>query len=139
MRTEFTETCPLANWCPAILSFQTGMDAILLYYRCLSVCGLLQSPSSVPVKAAKVSVSPVASQCGAVSTTFAQWCSSVGENCQRFSSGIPMWGSFKYVFPVVFKCTLGQPVAFKWHSSVHWASQCTLSQGKGSETNTRIL
>ena len=26
---EFTETFPLAYWCPAILSFQTGMDATL--------------------------------------------------------------------------------------------------------------
>ena len=26
---EYTETCPLAYWCLAILSFQTGKDAIL--------------------------------------------------------------------------------------------------------------
>ena len=32
----------------------------------------------------------------------------------------------------MFQCTLGQPVAFQWHSSVHWTSQCTLAQGKGS-------
>ena len=36
-KTEFTETCPLAAWCPAILSFQTGMDATLLNYMCLCV------------------------------------------------------------------------------------------------------
>ena len=27
--TEYTETCPLAYWCPAILLFQTGLDATL--------------------------------------------------------------------------------------------------------------
>ena len=32
---------------------------------------------------------------------------------------------------MVSQCTLGQPVAFQWHSSVHWTSQCTLAQGKG--------
>ena len=29
VKAEFTETCPLAYWCPAILSFQTGIDATL--------------------------------------------------------------------------------------------------------------
>ena len=28
-KAEYTDTCPLAYWCPAILSFQTGMDATL--------------------------------------------------------------------------------------------------------------
>ena len=32
---------------------------------------------------------------------------------------------------MVFQCTLGQPVTFQWHSSVHWTSECTLAQGKG--------
>ena len=27
VKAEYTETYPLAYWCPAILSFQTGMDA----------------------------------------------------------------------------------------------------------------
>ena len=27
VKAEFTDTCPLADWYPAILSFQTGMDA----------------------------------------------------------------------------------------------------------------
>ena len=31
---------------------------------------------------------------------------------------------------MVSQCTLGQPVAFQWHSSIHWTSQCTLGQGK---------
>ena len=48
-KAEFTETCPLADWCPAILSFQTGMDATLLNYMCLGVCGLLSPSSGVPV------------------------------------------------------------------------------------------
>ena len=52
------------------------------------------------------------------STKFLQWHSSVGLFQLSF-------------FPVVFQCTLGQPVAFQWHSSVHWTSQCTLAQGKG--------
>ena len=32
---------------------------------------------------------------------------------------------------MVSQCTLGKPVAFQWHSSVHLTSQCTLAQGKG--------
>ena len=43
VKAEFTETWPLAAWCPIILSFQTGMGATLLNYMCLDVCGLLQS------------------------------------------------------------------------------------------------
>ena len=34
---------------------------------------------------------------------------------------------------MVTQCTLGQPVAFQWHSSVHWTSQCTLAKGKGTQ------
>ena len=49
VKAEFTETCPLADWCPAILSFQTSTDATLLNYMCWGVCELLQSPSGVPV------------------------------------------------------------------------------------------
>ena len=37
VKAEFTETCPLAAWSPAIFSFQTGMDATLLNYMCLGV------------------------------------------------------------------------------------------------------
>ena len=29
VKAEYTETCPLAYWCRAILSFQTGMDVTL--------------------------------------------------------------------------------------------------------------
>ena len=43
VNAEFTETCPLADWCPAILSFQTGMDATMLNYMYLGMCGMLQS------------------------------------------------------------------------------------------------
>ena len=35
VKAEFTETCQLPAWCPAILSFQGGMDATLLNYMCL--------------------------------------------------------------------------------------------------------
>ena len=76
---EFTETCPLAAWCPAILSFQTGMNATLLNYVFLGVYELLQS---------------------------LQWHSSVGCHSQSFSSDIPVWGSFSYIF--------------HWCSSVGW-------------------
>ena len=74
---------------------------------CLSwVCVGCHSPSSgVPVKAAKVRVSPVASQCGAVSnkffpvvfqckqklSKFLQWHSSVGQFQLSFSSGAPVY------------------------------------------------
>ena len=57
-----------------------------------------------------------------VSTKFFQWCSSVP--C-KYSLGRP----------VVSQCILGQPVAFQWHSSVHWTSQCTLAQGKGENND----
>ena len=29
VKAEYTKTCSIAYWCPAILSFQTGMDATL--------------------------------------------------------------------------------------------------------------
>ena len=41
VKAEFAETCPLAACWPVILSFQTGMDAILFNHMCLGVCGLL--------------------------------------------------------------------------------------------------
>ena len=41
VKIEFTDTYPLADGCPAILSFQTGMDATLLNFMCRLVCGLL--------------------------------------------------------------------------------------------------
>ena len=40
---------------------------------------------------------------------------------------------------MVSQCTLSQPVAFQWHSSVHWTSQCTLAQGKGIVINIHIF
>ena len=70
-------------------------------------------------------------QCRLQKLEFLQWHPSVGRIQLNFSSGIPVWGCFNKVFPVVSQCTLGQPVAFQWHSSVHWTSQCTLAQGKG--------
>ena len=70
VKAEFTETCPLAAWCPVILSFEIGMGATMLNYLCLDVCGLLHS---------------------------LQWCSSVGCNSQSFSSGIPVWGSCNFL------------------------------------------
>ena len=114
----------LAAWCSAILSFKLAWILICLtIYVPVRVGGLLQS---------------------------LQWC--VGYNNQSFSSGIPVWGSFKYVFqccssvpsryspgrPVVTQCTLGQSVAFQWHSSVHWTSQCTLAQGKSDDKSAWV-
>ena len=95
----------------------------MLSYMCRGVCGLLQSLQWCSSVCCKSWVSSVASQCWADSTKFLQWCSSVP--C-KYSLGRP----------VVFQCTLGQPVAFQWHSSVHWTSQCTLAQDKGSAVNS---
>ena len=44
VKFEFKELYPLAAWCLTILSFQTDMDATLLNYMCLGVCGLLVPP-----------------------------------------------------------------------------------------------
>ena len=81
----------------------------------------------------------MASQCGAVSTKFLQWHSNVG----LFQLSFFQWCSSvpcKYSLgrPVVSQCTLGQQMAFQWHSSVHWTSQCTLAQGKGNTENVSI-
>ena len=43
VKDEFTETCPLAAMCPVIL-FLTGMDATLLNYMCLGMCGMFIVP-----------------------------------------------------------------------------------------------
>ena len=85
------------------------------YSACLTIwvgaCGGCHSPSSgVPVQAAKVRVSPVASQCGADSTKFLQWHSSVGLFQLSFSSGVPVYpASLRWVF--------------QWYSGVHWVNQ----------------
>ena len=67
---------------------------------------------------------------------FLQWHSSVGQFQLSFSSGVP-------VYPALFARSpsgipLGQPVVFRWHSSVHWTSQFTLAQGKGIGIDTNI-
>ena len=84
------------------------------YSACLTICvgacvGCHSPSSGVPVYAAKVRVSPVASQCGADSTKFLQWHSSVGLFWLSFSSGVPVYtGS-----------TSGIPV-YTGPASVHW-------------------
>ena len=82
--------------------------------------------SSVGCKS--VRVSPVASQCGAVSNKFLQWHSSVGLFQLSFSSGVLVYpASIRWVahwYPSAQRVN-------QWHSSVHWTSQCTLAQGKG--------
>ena len=80
-------------------------------------------------------VSPAASQCGAVLTKFLQWHSSGAVSTKFFQwcSSVPC--KYSLGRSVVSQCTLGQPVAFQWHFSVHWTSQCKLAQGKGSEGN----
>ena len=88
VKAEYTEIYPLDYWCPAILSFQTGMDDTL--HAKLYASG--RPSSGVPVYAVKVS--PVASQCGVDSTKFLQWHSSVGLFQLSFSSGDPVWGCF---------------------------------------------
>ena len=80
----------------------------MLNYMCRGVCGLSQSLqwcSSV-----KVRVSPVASQCGADSTKFLQWHSSVGLFQISFSNGVP-------VYPA------GIHWVAQWYPSVHWVNQ----------------
>ena len=84
LNSEFTETCPLVSCFAAILSFKTGMAATLLSYMCQGVLQSLQWCSNVGCKRR---VSPVAFQCGAISTKF---------------------------FPVVFQCTLQ---VFAWSPS----------------------
>ena len=99
-----------------------------------------------------VTVPPVVFQCRLQKLEFLQWHPSVGRIQLSFSSGIPVWGCFNYVFqwcssvpckyslggPVVSQCTLGHAVAFQWHSTVHWTSQCTLAQGKGTVFTTAL-
>ena len=98
------------------------------FFQCHSDVGciIILSPSSgVSVLAAMVRVSPVAFQCGTVSTKSFQWCSSVGYNRKRFSGDIPVWDSFYYVLPVVFQCTLQVFTGVtRWYPSVHWGNQC---------------
>ena len=107
------------------------------------------SPSSgVPVLAAKVIVSPVASQCVCVCVYVCVCVGGVGVGGGggwgggvqlSFSSGIPVWGCFNYVFPVVFQCTLqvfaGSPSGIPVHtgatSGIPVAFQCTLTQRRG--------
>ena len=81
VKAEFTETCPLADWCPAILSFQTVMDATLLNYICRGVFGLLH-----PLQ--------WCSRVGCKSKEFLEWHPSVGQFQLSFSSGIPVLGCF---------------------------------------------
>ena len=75
-------------------------------------------------------------QCMLQWSEFLQWHSSVGQFQLSFSSGVP-------VYPALFARSpsgipLGQPVVFRWHSSVHWTSQFTLAQGKGIGIDTNI-
>ena len=103
VKAEFTETCPLAAWCSAILSFQTGMDATLLNYMRLGVgvgvgveWGWGWNGGGGGVGVGAVTVLPMAFQRGAVSTKFFQWCSSV-PCCIRWVA--------------------------QWYPSVHWVNQ----------------
>ena len=82
---------------------------------CLTICagacvGCYSPSSGVPVQATKVRVSPVASQCGAFSTKFLQWHSSVGLFQLSFSSSVP-------VYPASFRWVA------QWYTSVHWVNQ----------------
>ena len=73
-------------------------------------------------------VSPVASQCGAFSTKFRQWHSSVELFQLSFSSGVPVYpASLRRVaqwYPSVQWVN-------QWYSGVHRTNECTLAQGKG--------
>ena len=63
-----------------------------------------------------VTVPPVVFQCRLQKLEFLQWHPSVGRIQLSFSSGIPLWGCFNKVFPVVFQCTL--QVFAGWSSSI---------------------
>ena len=87
----------------------------MCYSICLTICagvcvGCYSPSSGVPVKAAKVRVSLVASQCGAVLTKFLHWHFSVGLFQLSFSSGVP-------VYPASNGCVA------QWYPSVHWVNQ----------------
>ena len=78
---------------------------------CVGACVGCHNPSSgVSVQAAKVRVSPVASQCGADSIKFLQWHSSVGLFQLSFSNGVP-------VYPANIRRVA------QWYPSVHWVNQ----------------
>ena len=111
------------------------------YSACLTICvgacvGCHRPSNGVPVYAAKVRISPVASQCRAESTKFLQWYSSLGLFQLSFSSGVPVYpASIRWVaqwYPSVHWVN-------QWHSSVHQISQCTLAQGKGKILPLRSL
>ena len=74
VKAEFMETCSLADWCPTILSFQTGMDDTLLNYMYLCVCVYVCKG---------VAVHPVVFQ-----FRLQKWHPSVGQFQLSFSSGI---------------------------------------------------
>ena len=98
VKAEYTETCPLAYWCPAILSFQTDMDATL--HAHLYVSGRVWA----------VTVLPVVFQCRLQMFEFLQWHSSVGRIQLSFSSGVP-------VYPASIRWVA------QWYPSVHWVDQ----------------
>ena len=92
-----------------------------------------------------VTVPPVVLQCRLQILEFLQWHPSVGPFQLSFSSGIPVRLFQLNLSSGVPVCsasirlvaqwypTLGHPVTFQLHSSVHWTSQCILSQVKGEE------
>ena len=114
VKAEFTETCPLPAWCPAISSFQTGLDATPLNYMCLGVWAV-----TVPL---------VVFQCRLQQSECLQWHSSVGQFQLSFCRDVPVYpASIRWVtqwYPSVHW-------VIQWHSSVHWTSQSTQAQGKG--------
>ena len=92
VKAEFTETCPLGA--PSSCHFKlTWM--LLCLTLCAWVCmGCYSCSSGVPVYSAIVSVSPVAFQCGTVSTKFFRV---VFQCTLQYSLGRP----------VIYQCTLG--------------------------------
>ena len=115
VKAGYTETCPLAYWSPAILSFQTGMNATL--HAKLYVWGRVWA----------VTVSPVVFQCRLQKLEFLQWHSSVWLFQLSFSSGVPVYpASIRWVaqrYPSVYWVnqwySSGFPV-YTGPASVHW-------------------
>ena len=81
VKAELTEICPLVAWCPAILSFQTDIDASLL--NCVCSGGVWA-----------VIVRPEVFQCSL-------------QYSQSFSSGNPVCGSFNIYIDIATAIATG--------------------------------
>ena len=108
LKAEFTETCPLADWYLVISDWHRCYSAKL--YVPGRVWAVTVPPVVFQYRLQKLRVSPVAPHCGAASTKFLQWHSSVGLFQLSFSSGV-------LVYPASIRWVA------QWYPSVHWVNQ----------------